>query len=125
MSPTWTLSSRVAQFLQRDGLPRLLVGEVQEHGIADEPFERETARVEALAIVVVGELHVRAAMGRHFHVLQDVPHVRVAPVLRIQLVGKMGLQAEMVLFLVGQQLVTEVHDSAVQHGNGGLEFGSK
>ena len=92
------------------------------------PMSRSSGKLPAsrpVAIVVVGKLHVRAAMGRHFHVLQDVPHVRVALILRIQLVGKMGLQAEMVLFLVGQQLVTEVNDSAVQHGDRRLKVGSK
>ena len=66
---------------------------------------------------MVGKLDVRAAMRRHFDVLQDVPHVFVTLVLRIQFVREVRLQAEMVLFLVRVELVTEIDDSAVEHGN--------
>ena len=91
---------------------RLLVPEIEEHRVADQALEREAARVEARAVVMVGELDVRAAVRRHPDILQYVPGVGAAPILGVALVGEERVQLEVVFLLPRKEKVAEVHEAS-------------
>ena len=96
------------QVLPAHHVARLLVPEVQQHAVADQPLQGESCRIHAVAVVMVGELDVRAAVGRHADVLQDVPGVGAALVLRVQLVGEMRLQVEVVFLFARLKGMAEI-----------------
>ena len=106
------LSAQLLQLGFLDRVSRCLMPEVQQDRVPHEPVEGEGRRVHARAAVVVGELDVGAAVRRHADVLKNVPGVRASLVLRVQLVGEVRVQRQVVLLLPREEGMAQVHQAA-------------